>query len=305
MSQRYPSSTTATPQRRPLNPENVPNVFLGVAIQIARKFLFIDPRRKALACLAFVSLLSMIGSFITLDDSYYLVQKHSILNQYGVKLGWMWTCFAVGPFIWFASRAHHRDKDKSVIDILRLAVATGVWYISVGLFHRITEWTSRCDLSVRYSRMLCKEKGGVWIPGFDVSGHCFLLIYSMLVMAEEANAFREWHQVAHRDDDAGRSALPTPLIQTITVLFCFMHSLVDFPLNIVCLHRRVVYVNMLSTVNAVFVYFVTCRLVARASMLSPRIQDGDVLLFLVARNQKTKQNKDGHTTAEYTWDRIE
>ncbi|VDM77437.1 unnamed protein product [Strongylus vulgaris] len=121
MSQRYSSSATSTPQRRPTTPST-----------IARKFLFIDPKRKALACLAFVSLLSVIGSFITLDDNYYLVQKHSILNQYGVKLGWMWTCFVVGPFIWFASRAHHRDKDKSIIDILRLAVATGVWYISVG-----------------------------------------------------------------------------------------------------------------------------------------------------------------------------
>ncbi|KHJ91311.1 hypothetical protein OESDEN_08827 [Oesophagostomum dentatum] len=145
----------------------------------------------------------MIGSYITLDDSYYLVQKHSILNQYGVKLGWMWTCFVCGPFIWLASRAHHRDKDKSIIDILRLAVATGVWYISVWQFHRIMEWTSRCDLSIRYSRMQCKEKGGVWIPGFDISGHCFLMIYSMLVMAEEANAFREWNQVVHRDDDSG------------------------------------------------------------------------------------------------------
>ncbi|CAJ0593576.1 unnamed protein product [Cylicocyclus nassatus] len=276
MSQRYPSSTTATPQRRPLNPENVPNVFLGVAIQIARKFLFIDPRRKALACLAFVSLLSMIGSFITLDDSYYLVQKHSILNQYGVKLGWMWTCFAVGPFIWFASRAHHRDKDKSVIDILRLAVATGVWYISVGLFHRITEWTSRCDLSVRYSRMLCKEKGGVWIPGFDVSGHCFLLIYSMLVMAEEANAFREWHQVAHRDDDAGllmreKQERRTRLAQYFIVAMLILNIIWIKQLIISILYYHIMIDKVVGALVAIFWWYLTYHVLYPAGFLQPPI----------------------------------
>ncbi|EYC10155.1 hypothetical protein Y032_0057g2794 [Ancylostoma ceylanicum] len=200
MSQRYSYST---PQRRPVTPSSVPNVFLGIAIQIARRFLFIDPKKKALGYLAFVAFLSLISSFITLDSSYYLVQKHSVFNQYGVKLGWMWTCFVVGPFIWFSSRAHHRDKDKSIIDIMRLVVATGIWYVSVWQFHRIMEWTSRCDLSLRYSRKQCRDEGGRWIPGFDISGHCFLMIYSMLVMAEEANAFREWNQVVHRDDDSG------------------------------------------------------------------------------------------------------
>ncbi|KAK6037312.1 hypothetical protein COOONC_25184 [Cooperia oncophora] len=55
--------------------------------------------------------LSMVGSFVTLDDTLYIVQKYSVFNQYGVKLGWMWTCLIVGPFIWFSSRAHHRYFD--------------------------------------------------------------------------------------------------------------------------------------------------------------------------------------------------
>jgi len=28
--------------------------------------------------------------------------------------------------------------------------------------------------------------------GFDISGHCFLLIYSMLLIAEECTSFRNW-----------------------------------------------------------------------------------------------------------------
>ncbi|VDO52428.1 unnamed protein product [Haemonchus placei] len=132
---------------------------LRTRLMVARRFLFIDPKKKAVAFLAFVALLSLVSSFVTLDNSLYIVQKHSVFNQYGVKLGWMWTCFTVGPFIWFSSRAHHRTDSFG---------GSGI----------------RCDI-IRYSRTMCKEKGGVWIPGFDISGHCFLLIYSMLVMAEE------------------------------------------------------------------------------------------------------------------------
>uniref|UniRef100_A0A0K0DGE7 FIT family protein n=1 Tax=Angiostrongylus cantonensis TaxID=6313 RepID=A0A0K0DGE7_ANGCA len=127
----------------------------------------------------------MIGALVTLDNSYYIVQKHSVFNQYGVKLGWMWTCLIVGPFIWLSSRAHYRDKGRAIIDLLRLAIATLCWYITVWQFGRITQWTSRCDLSIRYSKAECQAEGGVWILGFDISGHCFLMIYSMLVMSEE------------------------------------------------------------------------------------------------------------------------
>ncbi|VDM59583.1 unnamed protein product [Angiostrongylus costaricensis] len=181
---------------------------------VASRFLFINPKKKAIGFVVFVTLLSMIGAIVTLDNSYYIVQKHSVFNKYGVKLGWMWTCLIVGPFMWLSSRAHYRwiftalfesscalepvrlftsfifkcflrDKDKAIIDLLRLAIATLCWYITVWQFGRITQWTSRCDLSIRYSKAECQAEGGVWILGFDISGHCFLMIYSMLVMSEE------------------------------------------------------------------------------------------------------------------------
>ncbi|ETN73603.1 hypothetical protein NECAME_04289 [Necator americanus] len=273
MSQRYP---TTPPQRRPVMRSTVPNVVFGVTIQIARRFLFIDPKKKALGCVIFVTILSMIGSFITLDDSYYFVQKHSVFNQYGVKLGWMWTCFVVGPFIWFSSRAHHRNKDKSVVDILRLAVATVIWYISVWQFHRIMEWTSRCDLSIRYSRSQCKEKGGVWIPGFDISGHCFLMIYSMLVMAEEANAFREWQQVVHRDDDSGlimreKQERRTKLAQYFVVAMLALNILWIKQLTISILYYHIMVDKIIGALVAVFWWYFTYHVLYPAGFLRPPI----------------------------------
>uniref|UniRef100_A0A7I5E5H7 FIT family protein n=1 Tax=Haemonchus contortus TaxID=6289 RepID=A0A7I5E5H7_HAECO len=273
MNKDYPSVTT---QRRQLLRSSVPNVVLGVTMQVARRFLFIDPKKKAVAFLAFVALLSLVSSFVTLDNSLYIVQKHSVFNQYGVKLGWMWTCFIVGPFIWFSSRAHHRDKDKSIIDLLRLAVATFCWYASIWQFHRLMQWTSRCDLSIRYSRTMCKEKGGVWIPGFDISGHCFLLIYSMLVMAEEANAFREWHQVVHRDDDCGivmreRQEKRVKLAQYFVVAMLILNIIWIKQLAISILYYHIMIDKVAGALVAIFWWYTTYHILYPNGFLQPPI----------------------------------
>ena len=41
-------------------------------------------------------------------------------------------------------------------------------------------------------RDTCHSLGGKWIPGFDISGHTFLLIYSALVAVEEALVYRNF-----------------------------------------------------------------------------------------------------------------
>ncbi|KJH51059.1 hypothetical protein DICVIV_02726 [Dictyocaulus viviparus] len=213
------------------------DIILNVAIQISRKFLFIDPKKKVVICVAFVILLSLVGSLTTLNNNYYLVQKHSVFNQYGVKLGWMWTCLVIGPFIWFSSRAHYRDRDKAVIDLLRLAVATFCWYISVWL-----------------------DRGGVWIRGFDFSGHCFLMIYSMLVMAEEAHAFREWDQILLRDYSLGLVIRMRQERRTRYVQYCVVGMLI---LNIVW---------VAGTLVAVFCWFITYHKLYPAGFLQSPIQ---------------------------------
>lgn len=265
-----------TSQRRLPLKSTAPNFVLGVLIQMARRYLFIDPKKKAVLFLGFVTLLSVIGSFITFDESIYIIQKHSVLNQYGVKLGWMWTCFIVGPFIWFTSRAHYRDRDKSLIDILRLAVATACWYFSVMQFHRIMQWTSRCDIGFRYSREQCKEKGGVWIPGFDISGHCFILVYSMLVMSEEANAFREWNLVIHRDDDSGlvlreKQERRVKFAQYFIVLMLLLNVVWINQLAISVLYYHILVDKVAGALIAIFCWYVTYHILYPAGFLQPPI----------------------------------
>ncbi|VDL80923.1 unnamed protein product [Nippostrongylus brasiliensis] len=248
MNKDYGPTTT---QRRPVLRSSAPNIVLGIGIQLARRWLFIDPKKKAATILACVTILSAVGSFITFDENVYIIQKHSVFNQYGVKLGWMWTCFVVGPFIWFASRAHYR-------------------------FNRVLQWTSRCDLSIRYSRSQCKEKGGVWIPGFDISGHCFLLIYSMLIMAEEAHAFREWNQVVHRDDDSGvvmreRQEKRVKLAQYFIVGMLVLNIIWIKQLTISVLYYHIMIDKIAGAIVAILCWYITYHILYPAGFLQQPI----------------------------------
>ncbi|KHJ91312.1 hypothetical protein OESDEN_08828 [Oesophagostomum dentatum] len=138
------------------------------------------------------------------------------------------------------------------------------------------EWTSRCDLSIRYSRIQCKEKGGVWIPGFDISGHCFLMIYSMLVMAEEANAFREWNQVVHRDDDSGlmmreKQERRTKLAQYFVVAMLVLNIVWIKQLTISILYYHIMLDKIVGALVAVFWWYLTYHILYPAGFLSPPI----------------------------------
>jgi hypothetical protein len=46
--------------------------------------------------------------------------------------------------------------------------------------------------AVAGQRRECFDLGGKWIPGFDISGHIFILLYSILLISEEASSFRNW-----------------------------------------------------------------------------------------------------------------
>lgn len=50
-------------------------------------------------------------------------------------------------------------------------------------------------------------KNGYFWNGFDISGHCFILIYSSLVMIEEAKAINGWERIKDyiRDEKYARS----------------------------------------------------------------------------------------------------
>lgn len=54
-------------------------------------------------------------------------------------------------------------------------------------FVNFERMTGHCHGSEISSRSSCREDGGKWVPGFDISGHCFILIYSSLMICEEVS----------------------------------------------------------------------------------------------------------------------
>ena len=68
---------------------------------------------------------------------------------------------------------------------LRLLANTWTWYgFAQVLFPRIEELTGVCRVSSHLSKQSCYQAGFRW-TGLDISGHCFLLSFSSLVITEE------------------------------------------------------------------------------------------------------------------------
>ncbi|CAI58649.1 Acyl-coenzyme A diphosphatase FITM2 [Caenorhabditis elegans] len=277
MSTRRSSTRADSTTKRPASPNSTPNAALGIFVAIARQILFIDARKVALFYLAFVTVLSFIESRIELDSTYYLVQKHSVLNQYGVKMGWFWTLVIVGPFIWFSSKAHNRrDRDQPIVDVCRLGVGTACWYFSVQFFHKVLALTSMCDKGRTLTRAQCSEKEGVWTPGYDISGHCFLMIYSILIITEEAIAYRHYQQVTdavhQMDGDREEHDRLTRCIQYFFVAMLFLHAFWFKQIIISVLYYHIFIEEILGAVAAVVCWFVTYRMLYPAGFLASPIR---------------------------------
>ncbi|CAJ0571335.1 unnamed protein product, partial [Mesorhabditis spiculigera] len=260
-SSRSSSTPGATNKTKHALPVQTPNFVLGMLIQVARRILFVNVRLKAAAHFLGVILLSIVSHYVMTTDEHLLEMKFSYFNQYGVKLGWFWTCAVVGPYIWYSSKLHHKDGDRVWVDMLRLGMATLMWYTHLHVFHWIRESTSRCDKSVRFSRDECSTNGGVWIPGHDFSGHCFLLIYSILIVSEEASSYRQWQQLDAGVGPTARKqfAFDSLIAQVFFVLMCVLHICWDFQLLRSCIYYHTFLDKFVGAAGGVFAWAFTYR----------------------------------------------
>ncbi|CAJ0946179.1 unnamed protein product, partial [Mesorhabditis belari] len=255
------------------SPLNTPNFALGMLIQMARKLLFLDVRQKAMVHIGLVTVFSLFALFFTftLESSFFgsLAQKESIFNQYGVKIGWFWTLFVVGPFIFYSSKLHHKNAKSIFMDLMRLLVATLMWYMTIQTFHWVREKTSRCDKSLMFSRDKCSEQGGHWIPGMDISGHCFLMLYSILIISEEASAFRSWNKLeVDSDVNTQQFQLDSFVAQCFFVLMMVLHVFWDVQIVISCLYYHFFIDKFLGASFAIICWYFTYGLLYPSGFLT-------------------------------------
>lgn len=130
-----------------------------------------SPRVRAAAYLAASVLLSLLGPWLgpSWQDAIYTARKTNLFNRYFVKLGWAWTLAAGVPLAVGAAAALGGTAATAKAGV-RAAVATAVWFSVTNGF-------------------VVLLKSGV-VPGLDISGHCFMLIWCQLYLVEESKALR-------------------------------------------------------------------------------------------------------------------
>nr|ACO14823.1 UPF0517 membrane protein CG10671 [Caligus clemensi] len=168
-------------------------IFLMV-IQLCRKGMYAVPTSSKVGLYIIGTLiLSILAEFSSNSSSKnYLSNPHNVFNIYGVKFGWAWTLLATTPFIVATSLILR--KNSLQLGLIRLAIATGIWYISTLIFQHIESSTGVCNSPQYISKPTCKRAGFNW-SGFDVSGHSFLLIWNNLFILEEARSYIGWEKI--------------------------------------------------------------------------------------------------------------
>uniref|UniRef100_A0AC34QH41 FIT family protein n=1 Tax=Panagrolaimus sp. JU765 TaxID=591449 RepID=A0AC34QH41_9BILA len=295
---------------------DVHHVLMETGTQLARKLLFISTDKKAIFYFLFVFLVSLfaaysplsddwyfakknnifnqygtkVGWFWTLitvgpfmwltSDDWYFAKKNNIFNQYGTKVGWFWTLITVGPFMWLTSYLHHNSNLKAAQHLVRLVVATGIWYFVTHTFVHIEKTTGRCIGSPHSLRHQCHDSGGKWAPGIDISGHCFLLIYNILILSEESISFKNWPRTARKSisfknwprtarstasrlatvNDVENFKRVTMSVQGLFILLFFFHLFWDFQLLTTCLYYHTLNHKVLGAATAIIAWFLTYRI---------------------------------------------
>ncbi|KAJ2791178.1 hypothetical protein H4R20_006898 [Coemansia guatemalensis] len=172
------------------------------------------PRRYAAATLLLVPLLATIAvGFASRSASVvsaavantpWWASKRSPLNVYVAKAAWGWTTALFLAALVLCAPA--RPPSATAGAALRYVLATLYWialvrwFFGPSLFDRVFVHTGGSCHSLQpdvgsdvaptplpfASMQSCRSAGGSWAGGHDVSGHCFLLIHSALLLAEEA-----------------------------------------------------------------------------------------------------------------------
>jgi len=163
---------------------------------------YFKPQLNVVVLWVGIFVLSAFSALVDVPETYFS-SKRNIFNQCFVKLGWMWTLLITGPYMILTAFVYGGEFwRKSVLRaFMRLACATGVWYFwTKAAFPTVENLTGVCvgadnvpnfQISDKPS---CKAVEGAW-NSFDISGHCFLLTYSILFISSEVQIHQHWHKI--------------------------------------------------------------------------------------------------------------
>lgn len=120
--------------------------------------------------------------------SFYLTEKKNFLNQIFVKKGWAWTIILLLFFL-LSSQSSGSGSLKKLLAASVYWFLITQWTFGPSLLERIYRSIGSCSVLHLKEFHLCYEGGGEW-DGLDISGHCFLLLHSSLLIWEEIRLSR-------------------------------------------------------------------------------------------------------------------
>ncbi|XP_026762563.1 acyl-coenzyme A diphosphatase FITM2 [Galleria mellonella] len=287
-------------------------VLVLMIVHICKKLLFFDTNLKIALYLGALFLLSLIADVLTFPKTYFS-RSDNIFNQYFVKIGWFWTLFLTVPYVLLTSYTTCCGKRRLIITahMTRLFIATCFWYTWTTLFNVIETTYGRCNTRQYTDKISCLKNGNFW-NGFDISGHCFILIYSSLVMIEEARAINGWERIKDyiRDekyyrsvDDKSVSTNPlknidaneldtlkvsyenfTPYVRGFLIGIALLQLLWDVMLVSTILYYHIMVEKFISGIIAILTWFITYRVWYTIPNLLPNLPGEGVFKYNKEKN---------------------
>lgn len=189
-------------------PTTVKEVLLMMIVHVCKKTIFFDVNLKVAVYLGSLFLISLIGDFTPYPRTYF-ARSDNLFNVYFVKMGWAWTLALSVPFMVMTSRVLCAGDTNRLITqhLPRILIATGFWFGWTKLFNIVEHVYGRCNARGFDAKSPCLKAGHFW-NGFDISGHVFILIYSSLVLIEEARPIVGWEHIKEhlRNEEHARSS---------------------------------------------------------------------------------------------------
>ena len=222
--------------------------------------------------------LSFIKETVTIPKSYFS-NKKNLFNQFFVKQGWAWTLVVVGPYMIVSSFVYSAVSWKNSVlrSVIRLIIATALWYLWVQIVFRFIE--NITGICVNYSGLpnlnitdkvecIMLKNGHHW-NGFDISGHCFLLIYSLLIINSELQVQKNWIEIEQslsnyilqisKDSTVfkKRYLLTFDIIITLFIINCLLITIWFIMLSSTCLYFHTFFQKVLGAMCAIISWMVT------------------------------------------------
>lgn len=266
-------------------PTSIRETLLMMLLHVCKKVIFCDVNLRMALYLGSLFLISLIGDFAPYPKTYF-ARSDNIFNVYFVKWGWAWTLVLSVPYMVLTSIVLCCGSREKLIKehVPRIVIATFFWFVWTKSFNVIETMYGRCNKKDYDTKIACLKGGAFW-NGFDISGHAFILIYSSLVLIEEARSIVGWENIKEhlRNEEYNRltredSVNPlrnledkelrivktmyekyTPVIRILFVSMTALQILWDIMLVCTMMYYHKMIEKVLSGIFAILTWFVTYR----------------------------------------------